>query len=80
VVSIPSATWTGKDSSTSNVTGLVERVDKHMHGQKHRMKDSLCEILIDASKSFDDDHIAQIVIDVVVASAVEIVLCQGFTP
>ena len=44
------------------------------------MKDSLCEILIDASKSFDDDHIAQIVIDVVVASAVEIVLCQGFTP
>jgi len=78
-LSIASATGTGKDSSTSNVTGLVERVNKNMHGQKNGMKDSLCKILIDASKSFDD-HIPQRVIDVVVASAVEIVLCQGFTP
>ena len=78
--SMSTAAGTGKDLSTSNVTCLVERVDKHMHGQKNGIKDSLCKVLFDASKAFDDDHIPQRVIDVVVASAVEILLCQGFTP
>lgn len=76
----PSSTMENdKDSSTvSIVTSLVERVDKCKHGQKNGKKDTLCKMLSDASKSFENGDIPQRVVDVCVASAVEIALSHNF--
>jgi len=74
------ASENGKDFSTAdNVSSLVERVEKHKHGQTNGKKDTLCKMLSDASKSFPNGDIPQRVVDVCVASAVEIALSQSFT-